>query len=83
MDDPFRLDYNTVHKIEKPPLPYIPGHELSVVRHYPSPPPPKWHGIALKYEAAREREHADILTRTPGVFAIPRLRGDLVVRRSI
>lgn len=63
MDDPFCLDYNTVHKIEKPPLPYIPGHELSVARHYPSPPPPKWHGIALKYEVAREREHADILTR--------------------
>lgn len=62
-NEPWSLDYNTAHKIAKPPFPYVPGNELTVVRHYPPPPPPSWSSVNLKYQARREREQVDVLTR--------------------
>lgn len=80
-DEPLSLDYNTVHKIAKPPLPYVPGNELRVVRHDPPPPaPPRWRRVDLEYEAAREREEVDALTRC---LLHPPAEGKLIPQQSI
>lgn len=79
-DEPLSLDYNTAHNIAKPPFPYVPGNELSVVRHDPPPPPPCWSRVGLEYETFRERREVDALTRC---LLHPPAEGKLITQESI
>jgi hypothetical protein len=77
-DEPWSLDYNTAHEIPKPPFPYVPGKELTVVRHHPPSPPSSYlHGLSvnLEYKARREREQVDVVTRC---LLHPPAEGELV-----
>ena len=79
-DEPWSLDYNTAHKIAKPPFPYVPGNELSVVRHCPPPPPPSWSRVDLLREASREREQVDVVTRC---LRHPPSKGKLIPQEAL
>lgn len=76
-DEPWSLDYNTAHKIAKPPFPYVPGNELTVSRHNISPPPRIQ--VTLQKATAREREQVDVLTRC---LLHPPSEGELVPQES-
>lgn len=79
-NEPWSVDYNTAHKIAKPPFLYVPGNELCVVRHCPPSRPPSWSRVDLEYEARREREQVDIITRC---LRHPPGKGKLITQEAL
>ncbi|RAL03148.1 uncharacterized protein BO80DRAFT_14409 [Aspergillus ibericus CBS 121593] len=82
MADPFTDDYNTLHNIPKPALPYIPGFEFTITEHTPPN-----HRVIKKYlltrEEAFQRENTDVLTRCFNKSPLPGHTGSHTLRLKI